>query len=109
LHFSGGDQEEEELEFTLPRLVGESSREDDAAGRFAPPPRFPPPLPPLRVVTMAAGRRRGRGVRIAFRLSAKGKGTEWKPKPKQKPPWIRVLLFFLLWGENGKMAEPVGF
>ena len=61
LHFSGGGQEEEELEFTLPRLVGESSREDDAAGRFAPRPRFPPPLPPLRVVTMAAGRRRGRG------------------------------------------------
>jgi len=103
------EEEEEELEFTLPRLVGESSREDDAAGRFAPRPRFPPPLPPLRVVTMAAGRRRGRGVRFAFRLSAKGKGTEWKPKPKQKPPWIRVLLFFLLWGENGKMAEPVGF
>jgi len=45
------------------------------------------------------------GVRFAFRLSAKGKGTEWKPK--QKPPWIRLLLF--LWGKNGKMAEPVGF
>jgi hypothetical protein len=76
------EEEEEELEFTLPRLVGEGSREDDAARRF----------PPLRVVTMAADRRRE-----AQAFPQKAKETEWKPKP----PWI----FF----DGGKMAEPVGF